>query len=223
MLSVTWLVPSVRRPPPEIAKKLRRRTFPTQMQEPLLLTGNDEKVELISRPEPVAYVLHDEQATVTTVPSRAPQSAPSSPRGHPIPLPRCKTRTVQSGAVSVLPTSAPVTLDNSPLSSAETLAETITETKRVFSSRLARVLPWSRSSTIGSTTTSSSSSSSSAVVSGFGEHVTPGEKGDGRQSVTQKGRFGFLKKSKTIDARLRGGMLSLFGLLVFNLTSVVTS
>lgn len=213
---MTWLVPSVRRPPPGITKKLRRRTFPAQIQEPLLLAGIDEKVELVPGPEPVPYVSLDEQTAVTTVPSRTPESAPSSPRGRPIPLPRCKSRTVQSEAVSVLPASARVTLDNSPLSSAETLAESPTETKRVFSSRLSRVLPWSRSSTIGSTMTmSSSSSSSSAVVSGFSEHVITGEKGDGRQSVTQKGRFGFLKKSRTIDARLRGGMLSLFGLLVF--------
>jgi hypothetical protein len=222
VLSLTWLVPSVRKPPPEITKKLRRRTFPAQSQEQLLLTGIHEKAELVPRPEPVRRVSFTEQATVTTVPSPAPECAPSSPRGRLIPLPRCKSRTLQSGAVSVRPASAPVTPGNSPLSSAETLTESPAEIKRALSTRLTRVLPWSRSSTIGSTTTTlSSSSSSTAVVSEFGEHVIAGEKGDGRANVTQRGRFGFLKKSRPIDVRLRGGMLSLFGLLVFNLTSVV--
>ena len=218
MLSLTWLVPSVRKPPPEITRKLPRRTFPAQPQESLLLTGIHEKAELVPRPEPVRRISFEEQATVTTVPSPAPVSAPSSPRGCHIPLPRCKSRTVQSGAVLVRPASAPVTPDNSPLSSAETLTEAPTEIKRAFSARLTRVLPWSRSSTFGSTTTTSSSSSSTAVVSEFGEHVIAGEKGETRANVTQRGRFGFLKKTRTIDVRLRGGMLSLFGLLVFNLT-----
>jgi hypothetical protein len=219
VLSLTWLVPSVRKPPPEITKKLRRRTFPAQSQEQLLLTGIHEKAELVPRPEPVRRVSFTEQATVTTVPSPAPESAPSSPRGRLIPLPRCKSRTLQSGAVSVRPASAPVTPGNSPLSSAETLTESPAEIKRALSTRLTRVLPWSRSSTIGSTTTTSSSSST--VVSEFGEHVIAGEKGDGRANVTQRGRFGFLKKSRPIDVRIRGGMLSLFGLLVFNLIFVV--
>jgi hypothetical protein len=222
VLSLTWLVPSVRKPPPEITKKPRRRTFLVQPQEPLplLLTGIQEKAEaeLVPRPEPVRLVSFKEQATVTTVRSPAPVSAPSSPRGRPIPLPRCKSRTVQSGAVSLLPASAPVTPDNSPLSSAETLTESPTEIKRAFSARLTRALPWSRSSTIGSTTTASSSPSSTGVVSEFGESLIAGEKGDGRANVTQRGMFGFLKKTRTIDVRLRGGMLSLFGLLVFNLT-----
>jgi len=204
VLSLTWLVPSIRKPPPEITKKLRQRTFPAQPQEPLLLTGIHQKVELVPRPESVRHVSFKEQAAGTTVPSPAPESAPPSPRGRPIPLLRCKSRTVQSGAVSALPASAPVTLDSSPFSSAETLTETPTEIKRAFSTRLTRVLPWNRSSTIGSMTTTSSSSSSSAVVSEFGEHVIAGEKGDGRANVTQRGRFGFLKKSRTIDARLRG-------------------
>jgi len=218
VLSLTWLVPSVRKQPPEITTKLRRRTFPAQPQEPLLLTGIHEKIELVPRPEPVRLVSFEEQTIVTTVPSPVPKSAPSSPRGRPIPLPLCKSRTVQSGAVSVLPASAPVTPDNSPLSSAETLTETPTEIKRAFSARLTRVHPWSRSSTIGSMTTTSSSSSSTGVVSEFGEHVIAGEKGEARANVTQRGRFGFLKKTRTIDVRLRGGVLSLFGLLVFNLT-----
>lgn len=203
VLSLTWLVPSVRKPPPEITTKLRRRTFPARPQEPLLLTGIHEKAELVPRPELIRLDSFKEEATVTIVPSRAPASAPSSPRGYSIPLPRCKTRTVQSGAVSVLPASAsaPVTPDNSPLSSAETLTELPTEIKHAFSSRLTRVLPWSRSSTTGST---SSSSSSNALVSQFGEHIIAGEKGDGRANVTQRGRFGFLKKSRPIDVRLRG-------------------
>lgn len=185
--------------------------------------GIHEKAELVPRREPIRHVSFEEQATLTTVPS-TPESAPSSPRGRPIiPLPRCKSRTVQSGAVSVFPLSAPVTLDNSPLSSAETLTEAPTEIKRAFSTRLTRVLPWSRSSTTGSTTATTSSSSSSTAVSEFGEHVIVGEKGDGRANVTQRGRFGFLKKSRPIDVRLRGGMSSLFGLLVFNLTFVVAA
>jgi hypothetical protein len=210
---LTWLVPSVRKPPPEITKKLRRRTFPTQPQEPLLLEGIYEKDEdeIFSRPEPVRHVSFMEQATETTGSSRTPESAPSSPRRRLIPLPRCKSRTVQSEVQSVLPASAPVTPDDSPLSSAETLSEKPTEIKRAFSARLTRALPWSRSSTIGSST-STSSSSSSAVVSEFGEDVIAGD-------VAQRGRFGFLKKSRTIDGRLHGGMLfSMFGLLVFNLT-----
>ena len=223
MLSLTWLVPSVRKPPPEISQKLRRRTIPAQPEEPLLLTGVQEKAELIPRPEPIRHISFKEQATATTAPSPAPASAPSSSRGRPIPLPRCRSRTVQSSG-AVLPASAPVTPDNSPLSSAETLAETPTEIKRVFSTRLTRVLPWSRSSTIGSTTTTSSSSSSTGVVSEFGEHAIAGEKGNGRANIPQRGRFGFLKKSRPIDVRLRGGMLSLlFGLLGFNLTLVLTA
>ena len=201
MLSLTWLVPSVRQPPPEITRKLRRRTFPAQLQEPLLLMGIPEKAELVPRPEPVRHVSFNEQATVTAVSFPAPESAPSSPRGRPIPLPRCKSRSVPSEAVSVRPASAPVTPDNSPLSSAETLTETPTEIKRVFSTRLTRVLPWSRSSTMGS-----SSSSSTGVVSEFGEHDMAGEKGESGPNVTQRGKFGFLKKSRTIDARIRGGM-----------------
>lgn len=220
MLSLTWLVPSFRKPPPEITKKLRRRTFPARPQEPLLLAGIQEKAEPFPRPEPVRYVLSEQQVTETIEPSPAPVSAPSSPRGRrTIPLPRCRSRTVQSEVAPVLPASAPVTPDNSPLSSAETLTEAPTEIKRAFSARLTRALPWSRSSTIGSTP-----SPSAGVVSEFGEHVIADEKGDGRANLTQRGRFGFLKKSKAIDVRLRGGMLlSVFGLLVFNLTCDVHS
>jgi len=210
VLSLTWLVPSVRKPPPEITKKLHRRAVSAQPQEPLLLMGLYEKAKFVPTPEPIYHVSFDEQATV--VPPPASESAPSSPRGRRlIPLPRCKSRTVQSEAVSLLPVSAPVTPNNSPLSSAETLTETPTEIKRTFSGRLTRVLPWSRSSTVGSTSTSSSST---GIVSEFGDHA----KGETRPNVPQRGRFGFLKKSRTIDVRNRGGMLFLFGLLVFNLT-----
>lgn len=219
MLSLTWLVPSVRKPPPEIIKKLRRPTFLAQPQEPLLLTGIPEKAELVPRPVPVRHVSFKDQATETNEPCPAPVSAPSSPRGRPIPLPRCKSRT---DSVSLLPASAPVTPDNSPLSSAETLTEIPVEIKRAFSTRLTRVLPWSRSSTIGSTMSTSSSSPSPTVVSEFGDDIA-GEKGDARANVDQRGRFGFLKKSRTIDVRLRGGMLSMFGLLVFNLICDVHS
>jgi hypothetical protein len=188
-----------------------------QLQEPLLLEEVHEKAEIVPRPELVRHVSFKEQATETIAPSPAPASAPSTPRGRSIPLPRCKSRSVQSEVVSVLPASAPVTPDNSPLSSAETLTETPTEIKRAFSARLTRVLPWSRSSTIGSTMSTSSSPSSAAVASEFGQDVIAGEKAEARANVTQRGRFGFLKKSRTIDGRLRGGMLlSMFGLLVFN-------
>ncbi len=95
MLSLTWLVPSVRKPPPEITKKLHRRAVSAQPQEPLLLMGLYEKAKFVPTPEPIYHVSFDEQATV--VPPPASESAPSSPRGRRlIPLPRCKSRTVQS-------------------------------------------------------------------------------------------------------------------------------
>jgi hypothetical protein len=205
VLSLTWLVPSVRQPPPELTKKLHRRALSARPQEPLLLMGLYEKAEFVPSTEPVHHVSFDEQAVV---PPPAPQSAPSSPRRRLIPLPRCKSRTVQSEAVSHVPVSAPLTPDNSPLSSAETLTETPTEIKRSFSGRLTRVLPWSRSSTVGSTSTSSSST---GIVSEFGDHA----KGETRPNVPQRGRFGFLKKSRTIDVRTRGGMLFLFWFIRF--------
>jgi hypothetical protein len=61
---------------------------------------------------------------------------------------------------------------------------------------------------MGSTTTSSPS----GAVSDFGEN------GEKRPNVTQRGRFAFLKKSRTIDVRIRGGMIFLFGVFVLNLT-----
>jgi len=183
---LTWLVPSVRRPPPEITEKLQRRAPRVQQQELPRPMSIYNKAESVPRPESVRHVSFHEQASV---PSLALVSAPSSPRGRLIPL----ARTVQSGAVSPPLACAPTTLDNSPLSSAETLTEAPTETKRVFTARLTRVLPWGRSSTVGST-----SSSSDPLISEFGE------KAETRPQVTQRGRFGFLKKSRTIDVRIRG-------------------
>jgi hypothetical protein len=211
VLSLTWLVPSVGKRPPEITDKSYRRISLVQPQEPPRPTRASKKAEFIPRPEPVHHVSFDEEALA--VPPAAPASAPSSARVRSIPLPRCKRRTVHSGAVSLLPASAPVTPDNSPLSSAETLTEAPTEIKRAFSARLTRVLPWGRSSAIGATM--ATSSSSTTVVSEFGEHVVAGEKGESRPSVTQRGRFRFLKKSRTIDVRIRSGMMFLFGLCVF--------
>lgn len=183
MLSLTWLVPSVRKPPPEITKKPHRRGSSMQPRElPLLLTGVYEKAEHVPRP----------------VRSLATESAPSSPCGRPIPLAHCESRSVRSEVVSHLPASAPVTPDNSPLSSAETLTEAPTETKRVFSTRFTRMLAWSRSSSIGATSTSSST----AIVSEFGEQIVAGEKRDTRPP---RGKFGFLNKSRAIDIRTRGG------------------
>ena len=204
MVLLTWLVPSARRPPPEIAEKPQRRASRVQRQEPPRPKPIYNKAESVPRPEPVRHVSFNEQAPVPSSP--APVSAPSSPRGRPIPLPRCRSRTVQSGAVSPPPARASLTLDNSPLSSAETLTEAPTETKRVFAARLTRVLPWGRPSTIGTT---SSSSSSDPVIC---------EKAETRPNVTQRGKFGFLKKSRTIDVRIRPGMIGLIGLFVFNLT-----
>ncbi|KAF8481791.1 hypothetical protein DFH94DRAFT_408100 [Russula ochroleuca] len=197
VLSLTWLVPSIRKPPPEILEKPHRRTSRVQPQEPplpMLVYKEAEPERPEPRPASERHVSFDEPAS--TVPSPAPVSAPSSPRGRLIPLPRCRSRTVHSGAVP--PACAAVALDTSPLSSAETLTEAPTEIKRAFSGRLTRVLPWGRSSTMGSTATSSPSA---AVVSEFGEHVIAGEK---RPNVTQRGRFGFLKKTRTIDVRIRG-------------------
>lgn len=193
MVLLTWLVPSVRRPPPEITEKLQRRASRVQQQELPRPTPIYNKAEASPRPEPIRHVSFSEQASV---PYPAPVSAPSSPRGRSIPLTRCRSRTVQSGAVSPPLACAPTTLDNSPLSSAETLTEAPSETKRVFTARLTRVLPWGRSSTVGST-----SSSSDPLISEFGE------KAETRPNVTQRGRFGFLKKSRTIDVRIRGGMI----------------
>lgn len=176
-----------------------------QPQAPPRPTLIYKEPECVPQPEPERHVSFDEPASL---PPPAPASAPATPRGHSIPLPRCRSRTVHSGAVALPPASAVVALDNSPLSSAETLTEAPTEIKRAFSGRLTRVLPWGRSSTMGVTATSLPS----AAVSEFGEN------GEKRPNVTQRGRFAFLKKTRTIDVRIRGGMIFLFGIFVLNLT-----
>jgi hypothetical protein len=205
VLSLTWLVPSVGKRPPEIMEKSQRRISLVQPQAPRPTQAF--KAESVPRPEPIHHVSFDDETS--TIPSAAPHSAPSSARVRSIPLPRCKSRTVHSGAIS-LPSA--VTSENSPLSSAETLTEAPTEMKRAFSARLTRALPWGRSSTTPTLP------SSDAVVSEFGEHVVGVEKGESRPNVTQRGRFRFLKKSRTIDVRIRSGMMVLFGLCAFNLT-----
>ncbi|KAH9996048.1 hypothetical protein BJV77DRAFT_190692 [Russula vinacea] len=149
VLSLTWLVPSVGKRPPEILEKPHRRTSRVQPQEPHQSTLIYKEAEYVPRLEPERHVSFDEPASI---PSPAPASAPSSPRGRSIPLPRYRSCTVDSGAVALPPASAVVALDkldNSPLSSAETLTEAPTEMKRTFSGRLTRVLPWGRSSTMG--------------------------------------------------------------------------
>ncbi|KAI0287722.1 hypothetical protein BC826DRAFT_1178256 [Russula brevipes] len=209
VLSLTWLVPAIRKGPPVITEKPHRRIPPAQLRAPSRSSRTHKKTESLPRPEPVRHVSFHEQVSI--VPS-APASAPSSPRGRSIPLPRCKNRTVQSKAVSFPPVAAPITPDNSPLSSAETLTETPAEVKRAFSSRITRVLlhprgrELTRSSTIAST---AASSSSATVVSDFGElAIVPG-KGETRStsdhkqpSAPERGMFGFLKKSKTIDVQI---------------------
>jgi hypothetical protein len=184
-----------------------------------------KRAESVPRPEPIRRVSFEVDELGLTMPTPAPASAPSSPRGYSIPLPRCKGHTLQSRAIP-LPSVAlplPITAVDSPLSSAETLTETPAEVKRAFSSRLTRVFRGrrlSRCSTIASTT---GSSSSATVASEFSEYAIPPGKAETRpipdvkqRNVTERGRFAFLKKSKTIDDQTRGRMfLICFGLIVF--------
>lgn len=185
----------------------------------------DEKTESVPRPEPVRHVSFDEP--VSRVPSPVlPASAPSSPRRRAIPLPRCKSSTPQSGAIPLPPTPVLSTADESPLSSAETLTETPAEVKQAFSSRLTRVLQGrrlSRSSTMASTT----ASSSATFTSEFGEQVViPPGKAETRPVSdvkkahnVERGRFAFLKKSKTIDVQTLPRTFSIYLVsLSFNLT-----
>jgi len=206
---VTWLVPSVRRGPPEITeKRLGRRLV--QPRAPPRTAGVHKKTESVPRPEPVQNVPFDEP--VSRVPTPVPVSAPSSPRGRSIPLPRCKNHTPQSEAVPLPPAPAPITADESPLSSAETLTEAPAEVKRAFSLRLTRVLrgrQQSRSSTIASTTASSSSATVASELSEPGKAET--RMSDVKPpNATERGRFAFLKKSKTIDVQIGGRMFSFY-------------
>jgi len=214
VLSLTWLVPSVRPSPPEITEKLQPPRAP-----PLTASARIDKVKSVPRPEAVPHVSFDDHVSTVSLPEPVPTFTPSPrPSSYPILLPHGKDHTPDCGAVSLplAPASAPVVANYSPLSSAETLTEAPAEVKRAFSARLTRVLLYprgrrlSRSSTLTSTTTSSSSAT---VVSEFGESVSSGSgKGEKRSNsdvrplnVTERGRFGFLKKSKTIDVQPGGG------------------
>ena len=88
--------------------------------------------------------------------------------------------------------------EDSPLSSAETLAEVSLppELKRAFSSRLTRVLYSKGRQRSRASTFASASSTSTAAVSEFGERAVITDEGETRPKVTERGRFGFLKKSK---------------------------
>ena len=215
-LSLAWLIPSVRKEHPRITENLRTRVRPMQIRAPHRTQKAPKKVESVPRPEPIRHISFDEP--VSKGPSSAPVIASSYPRGHPAHLPRCKSRSPQTEVVPLPPASAPIATDSSPLSSAETLAEVPQEVKRALSSRLTRALhlsrdrQLSRTSTVGSNT---ASSSSIAGISEFGERgaitgdVEMRSRLDAKQTnVTEKGRFGFLKKSKTIHAE-RMSFLSL--------------
>jgi hypothetical protein len=184
------------------------------------------KTESVSRPEPVRHISFDER--VPMAPSSAPASAQSSPGGRFIPLPRCKGRTPQSGVISLPPT---ITAQSSPLSSAETLTETPAEVKRTFSSRLTRALRPSRGRQPSRCTTMVSmptSSSSATVVSEFGEPImVPGKSvtlpisdSQKQPNVTERGRFGFRKKTKTIENQPRSCKVSSCSVYLSNLTFV---
>ncbi|KAI9508353.1 hypothetical protein F5148DRAFT_1197142 [Russula earlei] len=208
----------MRRAPPEITEKPQRRIslVPPRTPHPPIRAHKTEPVPE-QRPEPVRDVSFEQHVSIVPDPTPA-SSAPSSPQRRSIPLPRCKGRTSDTGAVSPPPPPASIAADNSPLSSAETLTEAPAEVKRALSARLTRVLLFPRgrrvlrSSTPLSPTTSSSSAT---VVSEFGDHVGVSRKGeslpksDGRRpNVSERGRFGFLKKSKTIDEQTRGSATS---------------
>ena len=206
---MTWLVPSVRKAPPEITEKRHRYIPLVEPRAPPRSAVVDEMAESVPRPDPVRHVSFDEPLSRVSSPA-LPSSAPSSPRRHAIPLPRCRSSTPQSGAIPLSSAPAPITVDDSPLSSAETLTETPAEVKQAFSSRLTRVLQVrrpSRPSTIASTTASSSPASFSSE---FGERVIPPGKAETgpvsdvkKPNNVERGRFTFLKKSKTIDVQTR--------------------
>jgi hypothetical protein len=208
-LSLAWLVPSVRQEHPRVTENLHARKRSTQKRAPHRTPQAPKEIEPIPRPEPIRHISFDEP--VPKGPSSAPVTTSSYPRGRLTRLPRCKTPSPQTGAVPLPPASAPVVAGNSPLSSAETLAEEPQEVKRALSSRLTRALllsrgrQMSRISTVGSNNTASSSSI--AEISEFGERGAIAGKVEMRSgldakqaSVTERGRFGFLKKSKTIHA-----------------------
>ncbi|KAI9454118.1 hypothetical protein BJY52DRAFT_770503 [Lactarius psammicola] len=205
-LSLTWLIPSVRAGNPGITENPRTRVRSIQNRAPHRTPKAPKKTESVPRPLPIRHISFDEP--VPKGPSSAPVIAPSYPRSRPAILPRCKNRSPLTGVIPLPPASAPIVADGSPLSSAETLAEAPQEVKRALSSRFTRALllsrgrQMSRASTVGSNTVSSSSA---AEISEFGERVTVAGKVEMRSgldaklaNVTERGRFGFLKKSKTV-------------------------
>jgi hypothetical protein len=197
VLSLTWLVPSTRKIPPQIVEKVQRRTHLEQQRQrtTLRLVGEDlNKSESVPRPESVRHVSFDEPILKRDGPPSAPASAPSSPRGRTIPLPRCKKRSSPTGTVSLPQVSSVIVAKDSPLSSAETLTELPTELKRTLSSRLTRVLLHSRGRDRSRASTMASVSSlSTTEPSEFGEAALFTDKSD---NITERGMFGFLKKSK---------------------------
>ena len=223
-MSLTWLIPSVRRGHPEIAEKRHAHVRSIHNRVPHQTPRPQKKTESIPRPEPIRLISFDEP--VPKGPSSAPVIASSYPRSRPTLLPRCKSRSPQTEVVPLPPASAPIMADSSPLSSAETLAEVPQEVKRALSSRLTRTLlsrgrQMSRASTVGSNT---ASSSSVAEISEFGERVGKVEMRTGldakQANVTERGRFGFLKKSKTINVG-RMSFLSCYSSLYSDVASPV--
>ncbi|KAI0248367.1 hypothetical protein BJV78DRAFT_1156577 [Lactifluus subvellereus] len=203
-LLLTWLVPSVRRSPPEVMEKLHRRTHPAQPRVPPRLAGGElKKTDSFPTPGPVHHVSFDEPVLKPEGPSSAPATAPSSPRGRSIPLPRCKSRTSPPAAVSLPQASSRIMAVDSPLSSAETLAEAPPppELKRAFSSRLTRVLYSRGRQRARASTVASASSTSTTAASEFGERAVITGEGETRPKVTERGRFGFLKKAKAGRSR----------------------
>jgi hypothetical protein len=199
----------VRNERPRVQENLRTRLGSIHKRAPHRTPSAKKKIEPPPRPEPIRHISFDEP--VPKGPSSAPLITSSYPRGRPALLPRCKSRSPQIAVVPLPPASAPIAADNSPLSSAETLAEVPQEVKRALSSRITRTLllsrgrQLSRTSTVESNTTASPASV--AEISEFGERKAITGKVEMRSgldskqaNLTERGRFGFLKKSKTIPA-----------------------
>jgi len=153
VLSLTWLVPSVRKSPPEITEKRRPRRVSVVQQPrrapPLTAPARIDKAKFVPRPDAVRHVSFDDHVSTVSLPEPVPAFTPSScPPSRPIPLPHCEERRPDCGLVSLppIPASAPATVNPSPLSSAETLTEAPAEVKRAFSARLTRVLLYPRTS-----------------------------------------------------------------------------
>lgn len=196
--------------PLRVQENQRTRVGSIHKRAPHRTPSTKKKIESHPRPEPIRHVSFDEP--VPKGPFSAPLITSPYPHGRPARLPRCKSRSPQIAVVPLPPASAPIVADNSPLSSAETLAEVPQEVKRALSSRLTRTLllsrgrQLSRTSTVESNTTASPTSV--AEISEFGERKAITGKVEMRSggldakqaNLTERGRFGFLKKSKTIPA-----------------------